>query len=113
MAEHREDVRPLLMRNRRGHNRERAIRKLLANKGFWVARAAGSFGDADLVALKSGTRPYLLEVKSTAGGPYEHFGPAARRELSEAARIAGARAGLYWWPPRGDPQWIPESEWPT
>jgi Holliday junction resolvase len=96
----------------RGHNRERQVKDLLLSEDWWVARAAGSLGDADLVALRYGSRPRLIEVKSTAGGPYERFGPAERHRLSFAAKLADADALLAWWPPRGKLRWIPESEWP-
>lgn len=95
----------------RGHNRERAVRDRLQADDWWVCRAAGSLGDADLVALKPG-RKLLIEVKSTAKGPYEHFGPKDREDLLFAADMAGARAVLCWWPPRGKPQWIEPSTWP-
>lgn len=96
----------------RGHNRERAVKLQLENQDWWVARAAGSLGDADLVALKAGRQPMLIEVKSTAGGPYERFGPADRFRLAFAAQLAGADAVLAWWPPRGQLRFIPSSEWP-
>ena len=96
----------------RGTQRERAVRDWLADRDWLVTRAAGSFGCADLVALRSGDRPWLVEVKSTAGGPYERFGPADRKRLSLAARMAGADALLAWWPPRGKLRWIAEAEWP-
>lgn len=96
----------------RGHDRERAVKRLLQTEDWWVARAAGSLGDADLVALRSGNRPRLIEVKSTAQGPYERFGPHERANLLWAAKLAGADAWLVWWPPRGKPQWIPSSAWP-
>lgn len=80
-----------------------------------------SAGACDLVAMRgydaaSGFRfchAMLIEVKSTAGGPYERFGPAARKALAAVAEQAGGRAWLAWWPPRGELQFIPESEWPT
>ena len=97
----------------RGHARERAVKVLLQAEDWWVARAAGSLGDADLVALKDGKRPRLIEVKSTAGGPYEHFRPADRAQLKLAARIAGADAVLAWWPPRGQLHWLWPEEWPS
>jgi hypothetical protein len=56
----------------------------------------------------------LIEVKTTATrGPWNDFGPAARRALSEAARLAGATAWLYHWPTGGQLRVIPEAEWPT
>ena len=96
----------------RGIQRERQVRKLLETEGWWVCRAAGSLGDADLVALR-GAQKRLIEVKSTARGPWHGFGPGDRRELSMAAEIAGAEAWLCWWPPRKQPEWIPESAWPN
>jgi Holliday junction resolvase len=98
--------------SQRGMQREREVRRLLESQDWWVARAAGSMGDADLVALKEGYRPRLIEVKSTHRGPYHGFLPADRRDLSFAAHLAGADAWLCWWPPRGRPRWIAESEWP-
>ena len=99
--------------SRRGHDRERAVKALLEADDWFVTRAAGSLGDADLVALRVGDRPRLIEVKSTARGPYHGFGPKARADLLFAARMAGARALLCWWPPHGKPTWIDSSEWPA
>lgn len=97
----------------RGHQRERAVKLLLEDDDWFVVRAAGSLGDADLVALKDGHRPRLIEVKSSAKGPYEHFWPADRARLLFAAELAGADAYLVWWPPRGKPTWILSDAWPT
>lgn len=96
----------------RGHDRERAVKALMQAEDWWVSRAAGSLGDADLVALRAGRTPRLVEVKSTAGGPYERFGPKDRADLLFAATLAGAEAWLCWWPPRCTPRWIPSDEWP-
>jgi Holliday junction resolvase len=100
------------MSSRRGHNRERQVRDHLQSEDWWVCRAAGSLGDADLVALKVGRMPLLIEVKSTAGGPYERFGPKDRADLLFAAKVAGAKAVLVWWPPRGGMEWLWPASWP-
>ena len=85
----------------------------MRDDGWWVARAAGSLGDADIIALKAGYRPRLIESKANkAGGPYKNFGPTARSELRAAAKIAGAEAWLCYWPARATPRWIREVEWP-
>jgi Holliday junction resolvase len=96
----------------RGHDRERRVKDVLESEDWVVVRAAGSLGTVDLVALRDGYRPRLIEVKSTADGPYEHFRPADRAALRLAAEMAGADALLAWWPPRGKLRWIPSSEWP-
>jgi Holliday junction resolvase len=96
----------------RGIKRERAVRVWLQERGWWVGRVAGSLGEADLIALKKGRRPRLVEVKSTAGGPYEHFQPEQRDRLRLAATMAGADALLAYWPPRGQLRWIPQRDWP-
>jgi len=102
----------------RGIARERAVRRLLEDDGWWVCRAAGSLGDADLVALRASSalvhpRALMIEVKSTHRGAFHSFGPADRSALLEAAERAGAEAWLCWWPPHGQPQWIPSRGWPN
>ena len=102
----------------RGIQRERQVRKLLEEQGWWVCRAAGSLGDADLVALRVDpygceTQARLIEVKSTARGPYHGFGPKDRSDLLAASERAGAVAWLCWWPPRAEQKWIPSWEWPV
>jgi len=100
------------MSSRRGPQRERAVRDWLLERDWVVVRAAGSLGEVDLVALKAGQRPRLIEVKSTAQGPYERFGPSDRADLNLRALWADADAFLAWWPPRGTLRWIHSSEWP-
>lgn len=98
----------------RGIKRERQLRKLLEDGGWWVSRAAGSLGDADLIALRRHMTPMLIEVKSTTAGPFSGFGPADRQELLAAAERAGAEAWLVWWPAdRKPPRWLSADEWPT
>ena len=91
----------------RGHDRERAVRNWLRDRDWLAFRAPASLGVADVIALKSGERPRLIEVKSTAQGPYEHFGPADREKLRLAGDLAGADVFLVWWPSRGQMRWIP------
>ena len=97
----------------RGHQRERDVCHWLRDRDWFAMRAPASLGVADVVALREGDRPRLIEVKSTAGGPYERFGPADRADLLAAAAMAGAEAWLAWWPPRGKLRWIEASEWPV
>jgi hypothetical protein len=99
-------------------DRERRLRHQLAPE--WVATRA-SMGPVDLVLLRAAgflpgpglvSETRLVQVKSTAGGPYERFGPVDRQELLNLAEQAGASAWLIWWPPRRHWRWIPSSEWP-
>ncbi len=109
----------------RGHDRERAVKKILEEEGWVVLRAPGSLGTFDLIALRAlriepsdvydpaiYSEARLIEVKSTAGGPYERFGPEDRAELLAAARKAGGVAELAYWPPRGKLRWIESEAWP-
>ena len=96
----------------RGITRERQVRRELETQDWWVCRAAGSLGDADLVALKAGKRPLLVEVKSDVAGPFAHFGPKDRHDLLFAAAVAGADCTLAWWPPRGKLVWLTPDQWP-
>lgn len=98
--------------SRRGIQRERDLVNQLRGEDWFAMRAPASLGCADVVALRDGDRPRLIEVKSTTAGPYAGFSPADRRDLSFAAKLAGAEAWLCWWPKRSKPVWIPESDWP-
>lgn len=96
-----------------GIARERQVKELLIADGWLAFRSPASLGVCDVIALKAGERPRMVEVKSTTGNPYgSRFSPAHRRALSEAAKRAGADAFLCWWAPRREPKWIPENEWP-
>lgn len=97
----------------RGIQRERAVKAWLQERDWLVVRAAGSLGGVDLVALKDGQRPMLVEVKSTASGPFDHFRPAERAALLLAAEMAGGVAVLAWWPPRGKLRLFGPEEWPV
>lgn len=96
-----------------GTQRERAVRDWLRDRDWLAFRAPASLGVADVVALRDGSRPRLIEVKSTHRGPYHGFSPADRQKLRFAAELAGADAFLAWWPPRGELHWIHSSEWPN
>lgn len=95
----------------RGHDRERRLVAIKREEGWVAFRAPASLGVADVVALKDGHKPQLVESKSTLS-PYAHFLPADRERLSEAARAAGAEALLAWWPKNGKLKLIPEADWP-
>jgi Holliday junction resolvase len=110
-----------------GHSRERQVRKRLEAEGWWVARAAGSLGDADLVALRYGftlepvdelplplAEALLIEVKANkAGGPFANFRPKDRAKLLAAADKAGATAILAYWPAHKPLRFIHSEDWPN
>lgn len=97
----------------RGHQRERDRVNWYRDRDWFAMRAPASLGEVDVIAMKAGHRTRFEELKSTAGGPYERFGPKDRAELSFMAKLADADAFLVWWPPRAQPKVIPESEWPS
>lgn len=96
-----------------GHDRERQVKAKLEAKGYFVVRAAASLGYADLVALKDGEPPQMIEVKATAQGPWEGFRRPERRALKNAAKKAGAVPVLAWWPKRGTLVYIYADAWPA
>ena len=106
------------MARSRGNARENAVARLLRDEGWIVGSMRHSEGGGDLIAARSVALPFvrsvvrLVEVKSTAAGPWEHFGPRDRQLLLDYAKVAGATAWLAWWPPRKKIQWIPPEEWP-
>jgi Holliday junction resolvase len=95
-----------------GRQRERQVAEKLREDGYVVLKGT-TYGSCDLAAFKRGHVPMLIEVKSTADGPYKNFGPSERLALFADAHQAGARAVLAWWPPRRQMKLIPSSEWPS
>lgn len=99
--------------SRRGNQRENKVMAILVAAGWFAMCGRASRGPADVLAVRYGYPPLLVQVKSTAGGPYERFLPSDRRELIEAAQMAGGAAWLAWWPPRvRSPRWLSAYEWP-
>src|SRR5262245_23743723 len=95
----------------RGSGRERQVRDMALAYGWVVYRAAGSHGNADLIALKRGFVPLLIQVKTDVVGPWGHFGPEDRFALKEEAHACGARAFLAWWPARKPLVWYAAPAW--
>lgn len=81
------------MTNRaRGDYLEHQTRDALARYGWFVVRAGGSLGAADLVALRAGKRPLLVQCKLLGKGrKFPRVDPGERNALWEAAESAGAR----------------------
>jgi hypothetical protein len=79
----------------------------------WPWKPENGQGPVDVIALKPGNPGQVIQVKSTARGPFHDFGPVKRQELIAEARAADLEAWLAWWPPgRGGCQWLHESTWP-
>lgn len=98
---------------RKGSRFELKSKALLTADGWMVTKAGGSLGAADLVALKAGERPLLVQVKATAAGPWHSFGPSERAELTAVAKKAGAVAVLAWWKPYArEHRLVDEIDWP-
>jgi hypothetical protein len=105
-----------------GNTRELRVMDVLAEEGWLCASRRHIGGAGDVLAIRSyvdigsakgeGIDARLIEVKSTAGGPWERFGPADRQALVETAERHGAEAWLYWWPPRKPLQRIRSSAFP-
>lgn len=98
--------------SRRGIQRERDLVNLLRGEDWFALRAPASLGCADVVALKDGHRPLMVEMKSTTRSPFSGFPPADRAELLFMAALAGAEAWLVHWPKRSEPLWISPEHWP-
>lgn len=95
---------------KRGRGRELRIAEVMRDSGCISYRLA--WGQADVISLKAGARPLLIQVKSTAQGPFERFGPTERANLLAEAIAAGADCTLAWWPKNGPLRWVAPEEWP-
>lgn len=81
----------------RGAAFERKVAALLAGDGYWVVRAAGSHGKADLIALKP-DQVVLVNCKLSGPGGVP---PAEWNALWELAATIGALAVVAHRPARG------------
>lgn len=96
-----------------GTKRENQVKAGLEADGWVVIRAPASIGAADLVALKRGFPPKIIQVKANKdGGPYANFRREERAELARIAHQAGGVAELCWWPPHGKCRWLAAAVWP-
>ncbi len=80
----------------RGARFERAAKAHLESAGYVVIRAAGSHGEADLVALRAGGSPLLVSCRING-----KLGPLEREALHDAAKRAGGYPVLACRPARG------------
>ncbi len=70
----------------RGDYLERSTKAALEAGGWWAIRAAGSLGEADVVAMRNGMATLLIACKTNGKLP-----PAERAALIAASTRAGAR----------------------
>lgn len=106
------------MSSRRGNFTENRVRDDWAALGWTAMCGRCSRGPADVLAVKAGEQPRLIQVKGDQGSPYANFRPEDRRVLVEEALNAGGIALLAWWPKgvkRADgwPRYIPWTDWPA
>ena len=73
-------------------------RRKIAGPGDLLA-VRGVIVDAETEDMPGLTEARLIEVKGTAGGPWERYGPHDRAALLALAFAIGSSAELWWWPP--------------
>ena len=97
----------------RGRDAEVSLANELAEAGWLVGSRRHITGPGDLLAVYPGRVPLLIEVKTTSYGPFDRFGPEARKALQTAAADSGALAILAWRKP-GMPTWkmLAAGSWP-
>lgn len=81
-----------------GQRFEYRVRDLYRKYGWFVVKSAGSKGKADLVALKAGRQPHLIQCKSGAVESREYHEAV---ELDGIARTHGATGVLASRSPNG------------
>jgi Holliday junction resolvase len=78
----------MVMTNRqRGDYFERQVKATMEAYGWLVYRSAGSHGAADLVAMRHGNTPTLVQCKISG-----RIDPAERVALMDEAELGGCRA---------------------
>lgn len=113
---------------RRGLSFENTVADVMRREGAYIVGSLrNTAGGGDLIGIRhglarlNGSRPtlnlgrhVLVECKTTAGGPFERFGPVHRAAMLDAAEQAGAGAWLAYRPARTSIiRWIPAEDWPT
>lgn len=99
-------------RRKKGAQKELATKRLYEAEGWMVTKAGGSLGVADLVCLKAGRTPRIVQVKCS-DAPWSNFRPDERLKLRRVAEASGAIPELAWWGPRARTHILFEpEEWP-
>lgn len=96
----------------KGNGFERQVAKQLEQDGWTVGSRRHIGGCGDLLAVKPGERPRLIECKRGAGSPYENFRTVDRNDMRDYAAERGLVAELAWRKDRGRVEFIDEASWP-
>ena len=84
----------MVTRYRQGYRFELRVKADMESRGWWVIRAAGSHGPADLVGLKAGEPPLLLQCKANSvSHKREGIALAALAESMGAEALLALRLG--------------------
>ena len=87
----------------------------MESKGWIAGHRRHIPGPGDWLFLHpSGAIPLLVECKATKH-PFDEFGPADRREMTDFCEANGLRGMLAWRIPRGKGaiRWVPQEGWPS
>lgn len=96
----------------KGNGFEREVAKALEADGWTVGSRRHIGGCGDLLAVKPGERPRLIECKRGAHSPYENFRELDRNVMRDYAAGRGLVAELAWRKDRGGLEFIVEASWP-
>ena len=84
----------MVSRYRQGYRFELRVKADMESRGWWVIRAAGSHGSADLVCLKAGEPSLLLQCKANSmSHKREGIALAALAESMGAEALLALRVG--------------------
>lgn len=96
-----------------GNARENRALEHLVAQGYTGICGRASRGPADIIAIKRGDAPLMVQVKGDERGPWAHFRKPERAALMTAALEAGAVAWLCWMPSLHKAAvWFHWTEWP-
>jgi len=102
------------MSSRSGNARENRTLELLQEQGWFGICGRASRGPADILAIRRGEPPMLVQVKGDKVSPWAHFRREEREALLRSALDYGGVAWLCWMPSvRKPPVWYAWHEWPA
>lgn len=96
----------------KGNAKERRTAALLAEDGWVIASRRHIGGCGDLLAVRTGEIPRLIEVKASAT-PWMNFRRPDRIAMRAYAAVNRLDAQLAWWAPRAKtPVYFGTDQWP-